>query len=136
MSEKLKLSILSPERRLVEGVPVEKICLTGSEGQIEILEGHAPMMGTLDTGIFSYEAGDRSPVYGFISSGFFQVKDNDVCVMAETLELKSEIDVNRARRAQQLAEETLTGAVLDEDKFKKYQLKLQRSLIRQQLSNH
>ncbi|HAR44141.1 MAG TPA: F0F1 ATP synthase subunit epsilon, partial [Bdellovibrionales bacterium] len=54
-------------------------------------------------------------------------------VTAETLELKAEIDVNRAKKAQKLAEDALKAADLDEKKFKKYQLKLQRSLIRQHL---
>ena len=65
--------------------------------------------------------------------GFFEVKNNEVYVMAETLELKGEIDVNRAKKAQQLAEQTLQAAGLDEHHFKKYQLKVQRSIIRQNL---
>jgi F-type H+-transporting ATPase subunit epsilon len=129
----LRLSILTPERRLVENVEVEEIMLSGSEGQIQILPGHAPMIGTLETGIFCYRYKNRDPISGVVSTGFFEVKDNTVHVMAETLELKGEIDLDRARRAQRLAEETLKAADLDEHRFKKYQLKLQRSLIRQTL---
>lgn len=131
MSTELKLNILSPERRLIEGVLVEEVTLPGSEGQIQLLPGHAPMIGTLHTGIFNYRSPGKSPVFGVISSGFFEVKDDEVFVLAETIELKSEIDLDRARRAQQLAEETLKAADLDEHQFNKYQLKLQRSIIRQ-----
>lgn len=133
MSQHLKLSILSPERRLVEGVEVEEVTLTGSEGQVQILPGHAPMIGALDTGLFNYQSAGKVPVFGVISSGFFQVKDDEVVVLAETLELKGEIDVDRARRAQQMAQETLNKADLDEHSFKKYQLKLQRAILRQGL---
>lgn len=135
MSESLKLTILSPERRLVEGVSVEEVTLSGSEGQVQVLPGHVPMIGTLQPGVFYYRSGGKDPVWGVISTGFFQVKEDEVYVMAETLELKSEIDVDRAKRAQQLAEETLKAADLDEHHFKKYQLKLQRSLIRQNLAS-
>jgi len=110
--------------------------LTGSEGQIQILPGHAPMIGTLRTGVFRYRSKGQDPVLGVISTGFFRVSGAEVQVMAETVELKSEIDVNRAKRAQKLAEETLQAADLDGHRFNKYQLKLQRSLIRQQVAGH
>jgi F-type H+-transporting ATPase subunit epsilon len=133
VSTELKLNILSPERRLIEGVLVEEVTLPGSEGQIQLLPGHAPMIGTLQTGVFNYRSPGKNPVYGVISSGFFEVKEDVVYVLAETLELKSEIDLDRARRAQLKAEQTLQAADLDEHQFKKYQLKLQRSIIRQHL---
>jgi F-type H+-transporting ATPase subunit epsilon len=134
VAETIRLSILSPERRLVEGAEVEQITLTGSEGQIQILPGHAPMVGTVETGIFSYRTRGEQETVGVISSGFFEVHDDEVTVMAETLELQAEINVDRARKAQQLAEQTLRDADLDGHKFNKYQLKLQRSLIRQQIA--
>lgn len=130
----LKLTVLAPERRLLEGVTVQEITLRGSEGEIQILPGHAPMVGTLETGVFNYKTGSGETCAGMISSGFFEVRDDRVTVIAETLELPGEIDVDRARKAQKLAEETLRQANLDEGEFKKYQLKLERALIRQQFA--
>lgn len=112
---------------------MDSVTLPGSEGQIEILEGHAPTVGTLDTGVFSYHVSGAAHS-GVISSGFFEICDNNVTVLAETLELRGEIDVERARRAQKLAEDNLKAADLDPHHFGKYQLKLQRSLIRQQVA--
>lgn len=134
MAETIKVNIISPERRLLEGGTAQWITLPGSEGQIQILPGHAAMLGTLQTGPFTYMAANGQEESGFISTGFFEVKSNEVNVLAETVELKGEIDLARARAAQQKAEESLMGADLDEHKFRKYQLKLQRALIRQQLS--
>ncbi|MEK7397424.1 MAG: ATP synthase F1 subunit epsilon [Candidatus Poribacteria bacterium] len=133
MSESLKLSIYSPERKLIEELVVEEVILPGSEGQVQFLPGHTPMLGTLETGIFTYKTVTGTETRGVVSTGFFEVLENKVAVMAETIELKGEIDVERAKRAQKSAEETLRDAELDEHKFKKYQLKLQRALIRQQL---
>ena len=136
MADTMHISIYSPERRLLEGATVESVLLTGSEGQIEILPGHAPMAGTLETGIFTYRVpGDTRIHKGVISTGFFEVMDDKVVVLAETLELEGEINVERARKAQALAEQTLAQAALEGDKFRKYQLKLQRSLIRQHVAN-
>ena len=134
MDNVLKLTILSPERRLLESVTVEEVTLPTSEGQIQILPGHAPMIGVLETGLFHYRIPSQGPSSGVLSTGFFEVKNNEVSLMAETLEAKSEINLERAKRAQQLAEKTLQDADLDEHKFKKYQLKLQRSILRQQLA--
>jgi F-type H+-transporting ATPase subunit epsilon len=127
----VKLTILSPERRLLDRAEVDWVTLPGSEGQIQILPGHAAMIGTLQTGIFSYQETRGPESSGVISSGFFEVAGDDVTVTAETLELKGEIDVNRAKAAQAKAEAGLQAADLDEHRFKKYQLKLQRALIRQ-----
>src|SRR5579885_684757 len=105
MADTMHLSIYSPERRLLEGATVESVLVTGSEGQVEILPGHAPMVGSLETGMFSYHVpGDPTLHKGVISSGFFEVRDDRVIVLAETLELAGEIDVERARKAQTLAE--------------------------------
>lgn len=128
----LKLNVLSPERKLLDGETAEEVTLTGSEGQIQILPGHAPMIGTLETGVFSFRIPGKSETAGVISSGFFEVRDDVVTITAETLELVSEIDVARAKKAQQVSEDALKAADLDVHAFKKYQLKLQRSLIRQQ----
>ncbi len=128
----LQLTILSPERRLLENVAAEELTLTGSEGQVQVLPGHAPMIGTLETGTFKARHSDGTETAGIISSGFFEVRDDQVTLLAETLELRGEIDVSRARKAQQEAEEMLKQAELDEHAFRKYKLKLERALIRQQ----
>ncbi len=134
MSTSLKLSILSPERRLIQGAEVSELTLTTSEGQIQVLPGHGAMVGTLSTGPFRYVDNAGTSEVGVISTGFFEVAEDNVTVLAETLELKGEIDVTRAQRAQKNAEEALKDAALDEHQFGKYQLKLQRALIRQQIA--
>jgi F-type H+-transporting ATPase subunit epsilon len=134
MSSTLKLTVLSPERRLVESAIVSSVTLPGSEGQIQVLPNHAPMIGTLTTGVMTFTSVDGKEDVGVVSTGFFEVRDEEVSVMAETIELKSEIDLSRARKAQGAAESALLGADLDEHKFRKYELKLQRALIRQQVA--
>ena len=72
MADTMHISIYSPERRLLEGATVESVLLTGSEGQIEILPGHAPMTGTLETGVFSY----RIPGDARLHKGAVRLEDN------------------------------------------------------------
>lgn len=136
MADTLTLNVLSPERRLLDSAVATSVTLQGSEGQIQILPGHAAMVGTLETGIFTAQMQDGSAIRGVISSGFFEVRDDVLTIIAETLETRDEIDLNRAKLAQKKAEEALSEAGLDDVKFRKYQLKLQRSLIRQQFAAH
>src|ERR1035437_85307 len=125
------LSILAPERRLLQNEAVESLIITTVEGEIEVLPGHADMISTLDTGRFVYRSPKGDKIVGVISTGFLNIENGSVKVIAETIELAGEIDKNRAKQAQANAEKRLGEAALDEHNFKKYQLKLQRAIIRQ-----
>ncbi len=133
MTQKLTVTVLSPERKLLEGVKITKAHFRTSEGEVEVLPGHISMVGTLETGMFEFSvADDGSTVSGVFSSGFYRVSGDSLTVTAETIELKGEISVDRARAAQEKAQKMLTEASLSEEDFRKYELKLQRALIRQQ----
>jgi len=128
----LTLNIFSPEKRVLVGRRVAEVTLPGTEGQIQILPGHAAMVGALETGIVSYRLEGDAVARGAISTGFFEVAEDQLTLTVETFEMSGELDVERARKAQATAEKMLQDATLDESQFKKYELKLQRALIRQQ----
>jgi len=130
----LKLTILSPEKKTADQVDVQSVTLPGTEGQIQVLPEHAEMVGILETGPFSYVPVSGEPLHGVISHGFFEVVGDVVTVMAETCELANEIDANRAKIAQKKAENALLDPELDQKHFKKYELKLERAIIRQQVA--
>jgi len=130
----LTLNVYTPERKILEGRKVSELTLTGSEGQIQILPGHAAMVGALETGPISYALETGGVAHAAVSTGFFEVAEDKVTLTVETLEMSGEVDLERARRAQAAAEKALQDASLDEHQFKKYQLKLQRSLLRQQVA--
>jgi len=130
----MKLDILTPSRQLVSEEEILDLVLTTSEGEVQILQEHASMLGTLYPGRFSYETKNGEQISGAISTGFFRVDSDRVTVMAETLELSHEIDTERARIAQLRAEKNLVEKELNQENFDKYQLKLQRALIRQHVA--
>lgn len=133
-NETFLVSILAPERRLIEHEAVTSLIVTTAQGEAEILPGHANMVAKLDTGRFQYKLPNGKTVTGVISSGFVNVENGAVKVVAETIELPNEIDVNRAKEAQLNAEKMLNDASLDVHQFRKYQLKLQRAIIRQDIA--
>lgn len=128
-----QLSILAPERKLLQNEPVTSVTLMTAQGEVQILPGHSDLVATLEAGQFLVNAASGKTLKGVISSGFINVENGAVKVLAETIELSHEIDLRRAKTAQEKAEKMLTDASLDVHAFKKYQLKLQRSIVRQSI---
>lgn len=128
----LTLSIVTPDRRVVGPVPVTSVTLPGSKGEMTILPGHARLLSTMDTGILVFERENGKKEVAAVSSGFLEVNNDKVTVLAETLELAQEIDVDRARRAQAKAQEKLHAKENFEVDMLKWQRKSQRAAIRLQ----
>lgn len=128
----LTLNVFSPEKKVLEGRQVSEVTLPGTEGQIQILPGHAAMVGALETGVLSYLVEGQGQARAAISTGFFEVSEDQITLTVETIELSGEVDLERAKKAQANAEKMLQDASLDEGQFRKYELKLQRALVRQQ----
>ena len=93
----------------VELVAVEKMIWSGearmviartTEGELGVLPGHAPLLGELAPGgvvTIRTESGDDLVVAAH--GGFLSVTDRGVSILAETAELSTDIDVERAREA-------------------------------------
>ena len=128
----IELDIVTPTRRLVVGAKTAKVKLPGAKGQLEILSGHSDLLTLLGAGILSYTEDGVEKKFA-VSYGFAEIRKNKLTVLAETCEPADEIDIDRAQKAQKKAEAALTGA-LTEEQFNKYQLKVQRALIRQQVT--
>ena len=121
MSQKLILSIVTPEKQLV-AEEVDQVNAPGSEGDIGILYDHAPILTNLRSGQLSYEK-DGETIALVVSGGYLEVSENRVTVLAETGEFLNEIDRERAKRAYAEAEKLLLND-LSEEEFVKAQKKL------------
>ena len=127
MSQKLILSIVTPEKQLVSD-EVDQVNASGTEGDLGILYDHAPLLTNLRSGQLSYEK-DGETVALVVSGGYLEVTDNRVTVLAETGEFLHEIDRERAERAYADAEKLLLTD-LSEEEFIETQKKLFRAVAR------
>ena len=129
----IEVDIVSPSKRLVEGIKVNSLRLPAIKGEIEVLPGHAEFLTILSTGVLSLilDGGTRQFA---VSCGFAEIRNDKVIVLAETIEEQSEIDKTRAAQAQKRAEEKLSG-VMDEAEFRKNKAKLQRAVVRQSITH-
>jgi F-type H+-transporting ATPase subunit epsilon len=101
----LTLDIVTPERRLLS-VSCEEVRAPGALGGFGIRQDHEPFMTALEPGRLTYVEGGREHHYA-VGGGFLQVADNRVIVLADTAEAAADIDVERARRAFQEAQDGL-----------------------------
>ena len=124
----LHLEIVTPERRAFEG-DVDEVIVPGSEGELGILPHHAPLISLLGQGVLRLKSGGQEQEFA-IFGGFLQVRPDRVVVLAETADVGSEIDLERAERARREAERVLEGGFVEPADLASARAALQRALIR------
>ena len=104
----LKLVVVTPEKKVVEA-DVEQVEMPGELGYLGILPGHAPLITLLKTGVLTYRGagGEKSLA---LSSGFAEVANDAVSVLADVAEEPSQIDAGTAEKDRVQAEEDLKTA--------------------------
>jgi F-type H+-transporting ATPase subunit epsilon len=101
----LQVDIVTRERRLI-GTEADMVVLPGIDGQMGILEGHAPLLSILDIGEIIIHRGDETE-YIAVSGGVVEVRPDKVTVLAEAAEQAEEIDIERAEAARERARQFL-----------------------------
>ena len=128
----LHLEIVTPERRAFEG-DVDEVIVPGSEGEMGILPHHAPLISMLGQGVLRLKRGGEEQEFA-IFGGFLQVRPDRVVVLAETADLASEIDLERAERARREASQILEGGFVEPADMASARAALQRALVRIRLA--
>lgn len=105
MAKELHLELVTPDR-MVFSSPVEYVGAPGILGEFGVLPGHVLFLTALGIGNLHYNK-DGKKHYVFISGGFAEVTGEKMSVLAEVAERAEEIDLDRARRAEQRARERL-----------------------------
>lgn len=99
--------ILTPTGIAFEG-EIETVKIPGTEGGFEVNKGHASLISLMDIGVARIrKPQDKNELTYAISGGFTEVNDDTVIIMAEAAEEKKQIDVDRAKRAKERAEQRL-----------------------------
>jgi len=109
MAQQFQFELVSPERQLM-AKPVAAVILPGSNGQLTVLAGHAPMVATLAPGlieVYEQESGTAEPI--FVRAGLAEIRPDTLTVLAEDTvdpstadagELGREIETLKSKRAQ------------------------------------
>jgi F-type H+-transporting ATPase subunit epsilon len=108
-----QLEIVTPSRLLVKDA-AEEAQIPGLGGYLGILPGHAPLITELAVGVITYKASDATHTLS-VAWGFMEVLPDKVTILAETAERPQEIDVERAQKAKDRAEQRLKSNDLQVD---------------------
>lgn len=112
MAGTFKFELVSPERVLLSG-DAEQAVLPGSEGQMTIFPGHAPVVTTLRPGMIEVAMGGAAKRI-FVKSGFAEIGQDRVTVLAEKAFEAGELDQGRIADELRLAEAELADAKDDD----------------------
>lgn len=108
MMAELNLDIITPFKSVFKG-EVKSITVPGTKGRFQVLKNHAPIISTLEIGMIKVDLPDGKANYYSTAGGTIEVLNNQIIVLADSIELVDEIDEDRAAKAKQRAEERLAN---------------------------
>jgi F-type H+-transporting ATPase subunit epsilon len=109
----LHFELVSPARLLFSG-DVASVTIPGTEGEMGIYPGHAPVLSTLRPGVVVITPDSGSPERVFVRGGFAEVNPKGLTVLAETAIPMAELDAAALAQQVRNAEEDVADAKDDE----------------------
>ena len=135
MSDKtFRFGILTLQRAFLRE-EVRFVVAPGQEGVFEILPNHAQYVFALKPGPLRIRTAEDKDKYVAVGRGFLVVQEEETTVLTRSAEQPEEIDVERARRAKDRAEERLRQKSSDVD-LARAQAALQRALARLKVADY
>ncbi len=101
----INLEIITPEKIIYKD-SVDSITIPGSKGMFQVLKDHAPLMSTIEIGVITLNKSDEK-TYLTTAGGTIEVLKNNVLILADSVEVIDDIDIDRAESAKTRAEENL-----------------------------
>ena len=100
----MKCEIVSAEMHICSG-EVQSLSLSGTEGELGIQLGHAPLLTKIKPGSISLTKPDGSFEIFYISGGFLEVQPWRVSVLADIVQRADDLDEIAAREAIDMAKD-------------------------------
>ena len=106
------VEVIAPDRVFYSGNAIMlELCTT--EGEIGIYKNHLPITAVIAPGIMRIRESDSVVKVAALHSGFVEILQDKVTVLAEIVEWPDEIDLNRANEALLRAERRLKESPVD-----------------------
>lgn len=104
----VNLNVVSAEEKIFSGV-IESLQITGSEGELGIMPGHAPLLTSLKPGMARIVKKGGTEEILYLSGGMLEVQPNSVTVLADVATRADDLDEQAAEQAKQRAQEHLNA---------------------------
>ncbi len=115
MAHPFDIEVVAVDRRLFTG-DADSVIIPGEDGYFGVLAGHAPLVSALKIGeITIIPPTGEEPTIIAVHGGFAQINSEKVLILADSAELATEIDIERAEKARQRAEERIMAPAANID---------------------
>jgi F-type H+-transporting ATPase subunit epsilon len=108
----VQLDVVSAEERIFSG-EVQTVQVTGSEGELGVYPGHAPLLTTIKPGMVRLVLEDGAEQIIYVAGGVLEVQPHNVTVLADTAVRGDELDEQKALAAKQRAEAAIADTSSD-----------------------
>jgi F-type H+-transporting ATPase subunit epsilon len=124
----IKVSVVTPDGP-VYNAEVEMVSTKAQSGELGILPGHIPMVAPLEIAALRLKKEGKTEFVA-INGGFLEVRPDQVTILAQSAEKAEDIDVERALRAKERAEQRLREQMQESLDFRRAELALKRAINR------
>ena len=124
----IKVNVVTPNGPVFES-DVEMVSTKAKTGELGILPGHIPLVAPLEIGVVRIKKEKLTDLIA-VSGGFLEVRPEQVTILAQSAEQASDIDVERALKAKERAEQRMQDQHLEHVDFRRAELALQRAINR------
>lgn len=106
MAKLFKIEAYAADHTFYQGNLIS-ITVPTIDGEYQILANHANLILAIVPGIITVKYEDESLDFAACSSGILKVENNEVLLLVDSIERPEEIDLNRAKRAYERAQEKI-----------------------------
>ncbi|MFD2922947.1 F0F1 ATP synthase subunit epsilon [Halobacillus naozhouensis] len=123
----LTVSVVTPDGPILEDA-YDMVSCKAESGELGIMPGHIPMVAPLTISAVRLKGNGQSDRIA-VSGGFLEVRPDKVTILAQSAERPSDIDIDRARKAKERAEQRMANKQSDID-LRRAELSLKRAINR------
>ena len=123
------LKISTPDGLLFDG-EVERVRVRMIDGDVCLLAHHTDYVSAVGAGEASIAVADGQVRKAACSGGMLAMINNEASLIATTFEWAEDIDLDRAKRAREVAQARIAAAKNDDRELMLASAKLQRALVR------
>ena len=128
MADTLNLKVYTPTREFFDG-SATMVEFTTTEGNVGIYPKHLPTTAIIAPGTLTIHSDTQEKRCATLMSGFVEIEEESVTILAEVCEWPDEIDEARANEARIRAERRISEKAADLD-LSRAELALKRALVR------
>lgn len=128
MADTLNLKVYTPTREFFDGSAI-MVEFTTTEGNVGIYPKHVPTTAIIAPGTLTIHSDTQEKRCATLMSGFVEIEEESVTILAEVCEWPDEIDEDRANEARIRAERRISEKAADLD-LSRAELALKRALVR------